>query len=89
MTVVQRFAFSPFFFLRTAPGIVNFFFFNKFTGSHTVLSLLDHGYRVTIIDNLDNSFEEAYRRMQELAGDKAANMKFIKVRRTSLHMFPE
>jgi UDP-glucose 4-epimerase len=44
-----------------------------------VLSLLDHGYRVTIIDNLDNSFEEAYRRMQELAGDKAANMKFIKV----------
>ncbi len=44
-----------------------------------MLSLLDHGYAVTIIDNLDNAYEEAYRRMQELAGGKAANMKFIKV----------
>ncbi|KAK9837417.1 hypothetical protein WJX81_000755 [Elliptochloris bilobata] len=49
-----------------------------FIGSHTVLSLLDHGYTVTITDNLDNAYEEAYRRMQELAGSKAANMKFIK-----------
>ena len=47
-------------------------------GSHTVLSLLDHGYSVTIIDNLDNSFEEAYSRMKELAGDKASRMKFLK-----------
>ena len=31
------------------------------TGSHTVLCLLEHGYHVTIIDNLDNAFEEAYR----------------------------
>ena len=45
-----------------------------------MLSLLDHGYAVTIIDNLDNAYEEAYRRMQELAGSKASNMKFIKVR---------
>lgn len=44
-----------------------------------MLSLLDHGYAVTIIDNLDNAYEEAYRRMQELAGSKASNMKFIKV----------
>ncbi|KAK9807927.1 hypothetical protein WJX73_003338 [Symbiochloris irregularis] len=49
-----------------------------FIGSHTVLSLLDHGYHVVIIDNLDNAFEEAYKRMQKLAGDKAKNMKFIK-----------
>eukprot|EP00884_Botryococcus_braunii_P011499 jgi/Botrbrau1/2034/Bobra.0047s0014.1 len=49
-----------------------------FIGSHTVLALLEHGYSVTIIDNLDNSFPEAFRRMQELAGDKASNMKFIK-----------
>lgn len=48
-------------------------------GSHTVLALLEHGYKVTIIDNLDNSFEEAFIRMKELAGDKAENMKFIKV----------
>jgi len=44
-----------------------------------VLSLLDHGYSVTIVDNLDNAFEEAYRRMQELAGGKAGKMKFVKV----------
>ncbi|BDA49464.1 Bifunctional UDP-glucose 4-epimerase and UDP-xylose 4-epimerase [Coccomyxa sp. Obi] len=49
-----------------------------FIGSHTVLCLLDHGYNVTIVDNLDNAFEEAYKRMQELAGDKASKMKFIK-----------
>ena len=48
-------------------------------GSHTVLSLLDHGCRVTIIDNLDNAFQVAYQRMQDLAGDKAKNMKFVKV----------
>ena len=30
-------------------------------GSHTVLCLLEHGYYVVIIDNLDNAFEEAYR----------------------------
>lgn len=44
------------------------------------MSLLEHGYLVTIIDNLDNSFVEAFNRMKELAGDKADNMKFIEVR---------
>lgn len=48
-------------------------------GSHTVLSLLEHGCKVTIIDNLDNAFEVAYERMQKLAGDHSKNMKFIKV----------
>lgn len=48
------------------------------------MALLEHGYSVTIIDNLDNSFPEAFRRMQELAGDKAANMKFIKVGQLSV-----
>lgn len=51
-----------------------------FAGSHTVLSLLEHGCKVTIIDNLDNAFQIAYERMQKLAGDHAKNMKFIKVR---------
>jgi UDP-glucose 4-epimerase len=49
-----------------------------FIGSHTVLVLLEHGYKVCIMDNLDNSFQKAYDRMVELAGDKAPNMKFIK-----------
>lgn len=44
-----------------------------------MLALLEHGYLVTIIDNLDNSFEEAIIRMRELAKDKAENMKFVKV----------
>lgn len=50
-------------------------------GSHTVLVLLEHGFKVCIMDNLDNSFQKAYDRMVELAGDKAPNMKFIKVGR--------
>ncbi len=45
-----------------------------------MLSLLDHGYKVTIIDNLDNSFQEAFNRMKVLAGYMAGNMKFIQVR---------
>ena len=44
-----------------------------------MLSLLDHGANVTIIDNLDNAFEVAFERMKKLAGSKAGNMKFIKV----------
>ncbi|KAL4424969.1 hypothetical protein ABPG77_002854 [Micractinium sp. CCAP 211/92] len=49
-----------------------------FIGSHTVLVLLEHGFKVVLMDNLDNSFQKAYDRMVELAGDKASNMKFIK-----------
>jgi nucleoside-diphosphate-sugar epimerase len=49
------------------------------TGSHTVLVLLEHDYTVVVMDNLDNSFQKAYDRMVELAGDKAKNMRFIKV----------
>ena len=44
-----------------------------------MLSLLEHGCKVTIIDNLDNAFQVAYERMQKLAGDQSKNMKFIKV----------
>ena len=43
-----------------------------------MLSLLEHNCSVTIIDNLDNAFEEVFERMKKLAGDKAQNMKFIK-----------
>ena len=45
-----------------------------------MLTLLDSGYKVVIMDNLDNSFEEAWNRMKELAGDKAGDMKFVHVR---------
>ncbi len=53
-------------------------------GSHTVLSLLDHGCKVTIIDNLDNAFQIAYTRMQKLAGDNSKNMTFVKVKLESV-----
>ncbi len=39
-----------------------------YIGSHTCLELLNSGYDVTVIDNLDNSNEEAFWRVQELAG---------------------
>ncbi|KAA8521132.1 hypothetical protein F0562_011715 [Nyssa sinensis] len=41
-----------------------------FIGTHTVLQLLKEGFRVSIIDNLDNSVEEAVNRVRELAGPK-------------------
>ena len=49
-------------------------------GSHTVLDLLKNNYRVTIIDNFDNAFDECWKRMQKLAGGKADKMKLIRVR---------
>lgn len=45
-----------------------------------MLDLLNNNYRVTIIDNFDNAFDECWARMQRLAGDKAEKMKLIRVR---------
>jgi NAD(P)-dependent dehydrogenase (short-subunit alcohol dehydrogenase family) len=39
-----------------------------YIGSHTVLQMLLEGYKVVIVDNLDNSCEEAVHRVRELAG---------------------
>jgi UDP-glucose 4-epimerase len=39
-----------------------------YIGSHTCLELLQAGYRVVVVDNLDNSSEESLRRVQELTG---------------------
>jgi UDP-glucose 4-epimerase len=39
-----------------------------YIGSHTCLELLDHQYRVIVVDNLDNSSRESLRRVQELTG---------------------
>jgi len=49
-----------------------------FIGSHTSLVLLEHGYQVTAMDNLDNAFEEVLVRVKKLAGDKASNLNFVK-----------
>lgn len=50
-----------------------------FIGSHTVLTLLDAGCKVTIMDNLHNSSVKAFERMKELAGSKTSRMSFEKV----------
>lgn len=50
-----------------------------YIGSHTTLQLLLEGYLVVIIDNLDNSCEEAVIRVQKLAGSFGQNLTFFKV----------
>jgi UDP-glucose 4-epimerase len=42
-----------------------------YIGSHTVLSLLETGHEVVVVDNLVNSSEESLRRVAELAGKSA------------------
>ncbi|KDD76925.1 NAD dependent epimerase/dehydratase [Helicosporidium sp. ATCC 50920] len=48
-----------------------------FIGSHTALVLLEEGFSVTVMDNLDNSFEKAINRVRELAGSKGEHLKFV------------
>ncbi|KAF9944332.1 UDP-glucose-4-epimerase, partial [Modicella reniformis] len=43
-----------------------------YIGSHTVLRLLETGYKVVVIDNLSNSSYEALRRVHKLYGITAA-----------------
>ncbi|XP_031093489.1 UDP-glucose 4-epimerase GEPI48-like [Ipomoea triloba] len=47
-----------------------------YIGSHTVLQLLLSGYKIVVIDNLDNSSAVAIKRVQELAGRHAHNLEF-------------
>ena len=39
-----------------------------YIGSHTCLELLESGYELTAIDNLNNSKQESLRRVERLAG---------------------
>jgi UDP-glucose 4-epimerase len=49
-----------------------------YIGSHTCLVLLDAGWRVVVIDNLDNSSEVAIDRVRELAGDAGARLECLR-----------
>ncbi|MFQ6621833.1 hypothetical protein Gotur_002512 [Gossypium turneri] len=40
----------------------------RFIGTHTMEQLLNEGFKVSIIDNLDNSIIEAIDRVKELVG---------------------
>ncbi|KAI4357340.1 hypothetical protein L6164_001296 [Bauhinia variegata] len=50
-----------------------------YIGSHTVLQLLLGGFKVVVVDNLDNSSEIAMHRVKELAWKFANNLSFHKV----------
>lgn len=41
-----------------------------FIGSHTVVELLNTGYEVVVIDNLDNASEESLKRVEKITGKK-------------------
>ena len=41
-----------------------------FIGSHTVVSLVENGHEVTILDNLVNSSPIAVKRVEEIVGRK-------------------
>ncbi len=43
-----------------------------YIGSHTVVELLNAGYEVVVIDNLDNSSKESLKRVEKITGKKAA-----------------
>ena len=51
-----------------------------FIGSHTVVDLLEHGYHVTVVDDLSNSSERALERVAQIVGDEAAeNLSFTQL----------
>ena len=41
-----------------------------YIGSHTCISMIEAGYDVVVIDNLDNSSEESLRRVEKIVGKK-------------------
>ncbi|CAM6010985.1 unnamed protein product [Sphagnum balticum] len=50
-----------------------------YIGSHTVLQMLLEDYKIVIVDNLENSCEEAVHRVRELAGNNGQNLIFKQV----------
>ncbi|CAK9231154.1 unnamed protein product [Sphagnum troendelagicum] len=50
-----------------------------YIGSHTALQLLLDGYKVVIVDNFDNSCEEALKRVVDLAGKNGRNLVFYQL----------
>ena len=43
-----------------------------YIGSHTVVELLNAGYEVVVIDNLDNASKESLKRVEQITGKKVA-----------------
>lgn len=50
-----------------------------YIGTHTVLSLIEANYDVTVVDNLVNASEEGLNRVRELTGCDTERIKFFNV----------
>lgn len=46
-----------------------------YIGSHTVLQLIEEGYEVVVLDNLERGYVEAMRRVEEISGKKVKLVK--------------
>lgn len=50
-----------------------------YIGTHTVLSLIEEGYDVTVVDNLANSSNEGLRRVRDLTNCEESRINFFQV----------
>jgi UDP-glucose 4-epimerase len=48
-----------------------------YIGSHTIISLLESGYDVTVVDNLINSNEKSLERVQEITQCNPMRIRFL------------
>ena len=60
-----------------------------YIGSHTIVSLLNDGYDVTVVDNLVNSNMESLRRVQEITKCDPSRIRFYNVDMCDLNAFEE
>ena len=53
-----------------------------YIGSHTCIEMIQAGYDVVVVDNLDNSSEEALHRVEKIVGRKISSTKKMSATRT-------
>lgn len=50
-----------------------------FVGSHTCVELLQNGYQVTVVDNLDNASSKSLSRVREICGCAEEDLRLVVV----------
>ena len=50
-----------------------------YIGTHTVLTLLENGYDITVVDNMVNSSEEGVKRVQQIVGVDDSRVRIFNV----------
>lgn len=50
-----------------------------YIGSHTIVTLIEAGYDITVLDNLVNSSEESVRRVRRITGCDESRLRFVNV----------